>query len=311
MKNSYTSTVYRVTLLGSVCNVALSAFKLVVGIVGHSSALIADAVHSLSDLLSDVVVMLSVKLSSKPEDNDHDYGHGKFETLGTAIVSIILIAIGIGIMWDGANSIWGIICGKQLAAPSVVAFIAALVSVFVKELLFHYTMIKGKKIKSQSLVANAWHHRSDSVSSLGTAVGIGGAVLLGPSWRLLDPLAAIVVSILIMRMGVKMLIPTTKELTDESLPLTDENFIFATILRHAGVSDPHHLRTRRIGNYCSIDFHLRMDGELPLWKAHNTTRTIETELKKHFGKDTIINIHMEPAKGTKGYITPNGDCVEA
>ena len=288
--------IYKVTIIGSVVNFLLVVFKLVAGILGHSAAMLADAVHSLSDFVTDVIVIVFVRISNKPQDEDHDYGHGKYETLATAVIGLLLLVVGFGILWNGASSIFAFIKGEQLEKPGMVALIAALISILFKEILYRYTVIKGKSLNSQAVIANAWHHRSDALSSIGTAVGIGGAILLGDHWRVLDPIAAVVVSFFIMKVAVQLLIPCVEELLEKSLPEEVEKQIEQALLSFPGVSEPHHLRTRRIGSYCAIEVHVRMDGQITLEKAHDTTKTIEHKLKEMFGESTLINIHVEPKK---------------
>ncbi len=204
------SGIYRVTLIGSVVNLLLLVFKFVAGVCGHSAAMLADAVHSLSDFVTDIIVIVFVRISSKPEDEGHDYGHGKYETLATAIIGLILLFVGFGILWNGATSIWNFWQGGELQEPGMLALWAALVSILFKELLYQYTAFKGRKLNSQAVVANAWHHRSDALSSIGTAVGIGGAILLGDRWLILDPLAAVVVSFFIMKVAIQLLVLVSK-----------------------------------------------------------------------------------------------------
>lgn len=288
--------IYRVTIVGSVVNFLLLLFKFFAGIMGHSAAMLADAVHSLSDFVTDIIVIVFVRISSKPEDEGHDYGHGKYETLATAIIGIILLGVGFGIFWNGASSIYRFLHGGSLQEPGMLALIAALVSVAFKEALYRYTVFKGKRLNSQAVVANAWHHRSDALSSIGTAIGIGGAILLGNHWRVLDPIAAVVVSFFIMKVAVKLLILCVDELLEKSLPADVENEIQKIILSFPGVSSPHHLRTRRIGNYYAIEVHVRMDGKITLEEAHRTATAIENTLKEQFGKGTHVGIHVEPVK---------------
>ncbi len=288
--------IYRVTIVGSVVNFLLLLFKFFAGIMGHSAAMLADAVHSLSDFVTDIIVIVFVRISSKPEDEGHDYGHGKYETLATAIIGIILLGVGFGIFWNGASSIYRFLHGGSLQEPGMLALIAALVSVAFKEALYRYTVFKGKRLNSQAVVANAWHHRSDALSSIGTAMGIGGAILLGNHWRVLDPIAAVVVSFFIMKVAVKLLILCVDELLEKSLPADVENEIQKIILSFPGVSSPHHLRTRRIGNYYAIEVHVRMDGKITLEEAHRTATAIENTLKEQFGKGTHVGIHVEPVK---------------
>lgn len=288
--------IYRVTLVGSVVNLLLLVFKFVAGILGHSAAMLADAVHSLSDFVTDIIVIVFVRISSKPEDEGHDYGHGKYETLATAIIGLILLFVGFGILWNGATSIWDFWQGGELKEPGMLALWAALVSILFKELLYQYTVLKGRRLNSQAVVANAWHHRSDALSSIGTAVGIGGAILLGEQWLVLDPLAAVVVSLFIMKVAIQLLVPCVEELLEKSLPAEVEEKIKQEILAFPGVTSPHHLRTRRIGSSYAIEVHIRMDGQITLEEAHHTAMAIENRLKSEFGNRTYINIHVEPVK---------------
>ncbi len=288
--------IYRITLWGSLVNFLLLVFKFIAGIAGNSAAMLADAIHSLSDFITDFVVILFVRIAGKPVDKDHGYGHGKYETLATAIIALFLLGVGVMICWQGTAKIIGYLQGEALEAPGMIALWAALISIVLKELLYRWTAHVGKKVCSDTVVANAWHHRSDALSSIGTAIGIGGAILLGEEWRVLDPIAAVVVSAFIIRMALKLLLNCTGELLEEALPEEDEAFIMRTVLDHEGVSDPHNLRTRKIGNYCSIELHLRMDGNTSLSDAHAVTRSIEDRLRDKFGKHTIINTHVEPVK---------------
>lgn len=300
MKREVTSPrekeIYKVTIAGSVVNFLLLVFKFAAGILGHSAAMLADAVHSLSDFVTDVIVIVFVRISNKPQDKGHDYGHGKYETLATAIIGLLLLIVGFGILWNGATSIYTFLRGGQLEEPGMVALIAAAVSILLKEILYRYTVAKGKKLNSQAVIANAWHHRSDVLSSVGTAVGIGGAILLGQHWRVLDPIAAVIVSFFIMKVAIRLLIPCVDELLEKSLPDEVEKEIEQALLSFPGVSEPHHLRTRRIGSYCAIEVHVRMDGQITLEEAHNTATAIEHKLKEMFGEGTLINIHVEPKK---------------
>ena len=295
-KSSREKGIYKVTIVGSIVNFLLLVFKFFAGIAGHSAAMLADAVHSLSDFITDIVVIVFVRIAGKPEDKGHDYGHGKNDTLATAIIGLLLLCVGFGIFWNGASSIYTFLQGGQLESPGVVALVAALVSIVSKEILYQYTVIQGKKLNSQAVVANAWHHRSDALSSIGTAIGIGGAILLGDHWRVLDPIAAVVVSFFIMKVSVQLLIPCVDELLEKSLPDDVEKEIEQTVLSFPGVSQPHHLRTRRIGSYYAIEIHVRMDGKITLEEAHGTATAIENKLKEMFGKGTHVGIHVEPTK---------------
>ena len=286
--------IYRVTLWGSVVNFMLLLFKFAAGILGGSAAMIADAVHSLSDFITDVVVILFVRISGKPCDTDYDFGHGKYETLATVFIGIMLSIVGIGILWSGMEKIIGVCRGRVLEEPGMIALVAALLSILAKEVLYQWTSRVGRKVNSPAVIANAWHHRSDALSSIGTAIGISGAILLGPQWRVLDPVAAVVVSVFIIRVSFKLFVPSIQELLEKSLPTEDEQAIMRIIKDEPGVSDPHSLRTRRIGSNRAIDVHLRLDGNTKLSVAHQATRNIEKRLREHFGGQTFINIHMEP-----------------
>lgn len=288
--------IFRVTWIGSIVNFGLLVFKFVAGIVGHSAAMVADAVHSLSDFVTDIVVIAFVRISGKPEDEDHGYGHGKYETLATAIIGIVLFFVGVGILVNGATTVADTLGGQPLEAPSLIALVAAAASIILKELLYRYTIHAGKRLRSQAVVANAWHHRSDAFSSIGTLVGIAGAIFLGERWRILDPIAAIVVSAFIIKVAIQLLKPCVEELLERSLPAEVETRIREIILSFPAVSAPHHLRTRRIGNHIAIEVHVRMDGATPLAAAHSVATDIEQRLKAEFGEDTHIGIHMEPVK---------------
>ncbi|MFV0544924.1 MAG: cation diffusion facilitator family transporter [Bacteroides sp.] len=288
--------IYTVTLWGSVVNLLLLVLKFAAGVLGHSAAMIADAVHSLSDFVTDVIVILFVRISNKPQDEEHDYGHGKYETMATAIIGVLLIGVGLGIFWNGASAIYAFYKGEPLSSPGYIALIAALLSIVSKELLYQYTVKVGKRLKSSPVVANAWHHRSDAFSSIGTALGIGGAVLLGADWSVLDPIAAVVVSFFIVKVALQLFIPCMEELLEKSLPQEVEKDIEGILLSFPEVSEPHHLRTRRIGSYCAIEVHIRMDGKIVLEEAHSVTVAIEQRLREMFGQRTLINIHVEPKK---------------
>ena len=288
--------IYKVTLVGSAGNVFLVIVKFIAGILGHSAAMVADAVHSLSDFLTDVVVLVFVGVSARPQDTSHDYGHGKFETLATLFISLALAGAAIGIIVSGALKFASWLDGEELPAPGRLALWVALLSIAVKELMYQYTARSGRKLESSALTANAWHHRSDALSSVGAAVGIGGAVLLGGRWTVLDPLASIVVGAMLLGVAWKILRPSMGELTDESLPEGVEKEILDILGSGSGVSEPHNLRTRRIGNRIAIEAHIRLDGALTLQEAHDCASAIERRLKDRFGAGTIVTLHMEPTK---------------
>lgn len=285
-----------VTVIGSIGNLLLLVFKFVAGIVGHSAAMVADAVHSLSDFITDIIVLVFVRVGAKPQDESHDYGHGKFETLATFFVALALAGAAIGIIVNGAVKFARWLQGDALEVPGKLALWAALISIVVKEVLYRYTAARGKALDSPAVVANAWHHRSDALSSIGAAVGIGGAILLGDRWAVLDPIASIVVGAMLVKVAWDLFRDSTGELTDESLPASAEKDIEDIIGEFPAVSEPHNLRTRRIGNRVAIEAHVRLSGEMSLHDAHEIVSAIERRLRERFGSNTIVTIHPEPRK---------------
>ena len=286
----------KVTLAGSVVNLLLVGLKAVAGVAGHSAAMVSDAVHSLSDFVTDIVVLVFVRVSARPQDEGHDYGHGKFETLATLLIGLALAGAAVGIVVSGATKLAHWLQGEDLPSPGKIALWAALVSIIVKELLFQYTRIKGRRLNSPALEANAWHHRSDALSSIGAAIGIGGAIILGERWTVLDPLASIVVGAMLVKVAWDLLGPSFGELTDSSLPAETEREMLQLISEVEGVEDPHNLRTRRIGNHVAAEVHIRLEGAMTLESAHEKASEVERRFKERFGKESHIIIHMEPKK---------------
>lgn len=295
---------YRVTIAGSIINILLLAFKFAAGILGHSSAMIADAIHSLTDFVTDAIVLVFVRLGSKPTDHDHDYGHGKYETLASAIIGVSLLVVGMMICYSGVTKTYHAMCGEPLQQPGFIALAAAVASVVLKEWAYRFTVRVGRRCHSEAVVANAWHHRSDALSSVGTTVGIGGAIILGEKWAVLDPLTAIVVSFFIMKAAWSVLSKAVDELTDGSLPKETEDEIEKIVSEDKDVSVVHNLCTRRIGNRVAIEMHVRMPGETSLYVAHHHATEIEQRLKQRFGADTHISIHLEPVKVNGHYEDP-------
>ncbi len=286
--------IYKVTLAGGAVNVLLLVFKFVAGILGHSAAMIADAIHSLSDFITDLIVLVFVYISGKPQDKSHDYGHGKYETLALTFIGIALLIVAIGIFTNGAQRIAAWYHGEELRAPGMLAFWAAIISILLKELTYQYTIRKANKLNSTSMEANAWHHRSDALSSIGTAIGIGGAVLLGKRWTVLDPLASLIVGAFIVKVSFDLINRGISELMEKSLPDEIEDEIMAIAQSEPDVIKPHDLRTRRIGNRYAIELHILMSGDITLSKAHEHADSIENQLKEKFGQNTHVAIHMEP-----------------
>lgn len=289
-----TAKVTFVTLVGSVVNIILTVFKIFAGVLGRSTAMIADGIHSLSDLLSDIVVIVFVKISAKGRDKDHDYGHGKFETFATLIISLMLIVVAVNLMSGGINKIRQILDGGEVSSPGMIALWAAVASIVLKEILYHYTIIQGKALNSPMMIANAWHHRSDAFSSVGSLLGIAGAIFLGDKFVILDPITGCVISIFILVMAVKMSVPAIKELLDVSLPDDVEEKIEATAKSVKGVVDLHELKTRREGPGIIMEGHLVLHSDISLKEAHNISKKVEESLRKEFGPETQISLHLEP-----------------
>lgn len=289
-----TAKVTFVTLVGSVVNIILTVFKILAGILGRSTAMIADGIHSLSDLLSDIVVIVFVKISAKGRDKDHDYGHGKFETFATLIISLMLIVVAVNLMSGGINKIRQILDGGEVSSPGMIALWAAVASIVLKEILYRYTIIQGKALNSPMMIANAWHHRSDAFSSVGSLLGIAGAIFLGDKFVILDPITGCVISIFILVMAVKMSVPAIKELLDVSLPDEVEQQIVSTAKSIQGVIDLHELKTRREGPGIIMEGHLVLHSDISLKEAHNISKKVEESLRKEFGPETQISLHLEP-----------------
>ncbi|MEG1611519.1 MAG: cation diffusion facilitator family transporter [Alistipes sp.] len=288
--------IYHVTWVGFVINLILSIGKLAAGVFGRSGAMVADAVHSLSDLATDVVVIACAGISSKPKDESHDFGHGKFETLATILIAIALAVVGTGILINGIQSICAVLAGVILPRPGAVALIAAVISILSKEALYWYTVRIGRAIESPSVIANAWHHRSDALSSLGTLVGIGCAFFLGEKWRIADPLAALVVAIFIFKVAFDLTRMGIDELLEKSLPADVEAEILQIVQMNDEIRAPHNLRTRRVGASIAIEVHVRVDGAMSVAHSHQLTVDVEHRLRERFGEGTMIIVHVEPMK---------------
>ena len=288
--------IYRVTLIGFAVNLLLAGIKLAAGILGRSGAMVADAVHSFSDMATDVVVIAFAKISAKPKDEGHDYGHGKYETLATIIISLALAAVGTGILVNSIGAIRVVVDGGLLPRPGTVALLAAAVSIVVKEILFRYTVREARRVSSPSMIANAWHHRSDALSSLGTLAGIGCAYFLGDKWRIADPIAALVVAVFIFKIAFDLIRTGLDELLERSLPEDVEEEILRVVAANPEVREPHNLRTRRIGASIAVEVHVRVDGAMSVCRSHELTEDIERRLRARFGEGTMIAIHVEPLK---------------
>ena len=286
----------RCTLVGMTSDVCLSALKIVTGVVGHSSAILADGIHSISDTVTDGLVYAMVRLSGKGLDERYRYGRGKFETLAAFLISIILVVVALGLMTEGVKDVWAAFQGETLERPHNIALIVGIIAVIVKESLYHYTRIKGRKTGSSALKAYAWHHRADALSTTATLLGVAGAMFLGERWRVLDPIAAIAVSVLILVLAYRLGRPAVEELLEVSLPKEEQEKIANIVNGTPGVKAFHNLRTRRNGNLRVVDIHIKVDGDLTVARSHDITRNIERQLTDSLG-EVMTNIHVEPYHG--------------
>jgi cation diffusion facilitator family transporter len=284
----------RVTLAGLVVNLLLTTLKILAGIFGKSGAMLADGLHSLSDLVTDFIVLFSIKVAGKERDQTHHYGHGKYETFATMIISFALAAVAVGILNSGFRSVMDALRGIQPPKPGVVALVAALVSIAVKELLYRFTLKAGKRIQSPVLIANAWHHRSDALSSMGTSAGIAGAVFLGESWRILDPLAGMVISVFIFRIAWQLGLPSVRQLLEAAPPAHVREELESIISGVHGVRHFHNIRSRYVGNSLAVEVHIKVDKSLTVEASHDIASTVEQSLRARFGQDTHVGVHVEP-----------------
>ena len=294
MTKTRTQKAQQVTWIGAIINVILSLCKILAGFIGKSSAMVADGIHSLSDLITDIIVIVCFRFSDAEKDERHPYGHGKFETFSTFLIALVLFAVGLGIFYGGTSKIISVIKGELLPQPQMIALWAALISIVCKEGLFQYTKIVGKQINSQSIIANAWHHRSDAFSSIGVAIGIAGAIFLGDKWVILDPIAGVIVSFFIMKTAIELSLPSIQELMETSLPEETVQKIEALIMEDSEIKSFHKLRSRKVGEVFVIDLHIQLDNSISLVQAHNIAGALSHRIREAFGSKTQVNIHTEP-----------------
>ena len=285
--------IYKVTLVGSLVNILLVACKFAAGFWGKSAAMIADAVHSLSDLITDLIVIVFVRISSKPEDKGHDYGHGKYETLATLLIGTALLAVGVGICWSGIESIISFAKGEALQSPGWIALAAAIVSVVSKEILFHYTRLVGKRCNSPAVIANAWHHRSDAFSSIGALVGIAGSRLGFP---IMDSIASLVIFVFIVKAASDIFKDAIDKMVDHSCDEEMETQLRTCVMRNPNVHKIDVLRTRIFGNKIYVDVEIALDGSITLQDAHDVAEKVHNDIEKTFPKVKHIMVHVNPAK---------------
>lgn len=284
----------RVTWVGFWCNAALGSLKVLIGILGHSGAVVADGIHSFSDFLTDLIVLVMVSIGRRGENSQYEYGHGKYETFGTMLVAVALIAAGAILLYEGIAQIVDFAAGNIPERPALITLAICVVSILVKEWLFRYTERAGKKINSSAVIANAWHHRSDALSSVATLFGVAGAIFLGAHWRVLDPVAQVVVAVMIIIVGIKSARPAILELLEVSLPRHDRDAIEDAILATNGVRDFHHLRTRLNGTRKIVDVHLKVDPDLTVTQAHDIATEAEHAISRLFNGRALVTTHIEP-----------------
>ena len=285
----------RVTWVGFWVNVVLMTLKLFFGYWGHSDALVADGYHSMSDFATDFIVLIFVGIAYKKADEEHPYGHGKFETMASVLIGLILMIVAIALAYGGIESLIKALKGEILPKPDIWTLIIAFVSIVSKEWLFRYTRKEGCRIDSSALKANAWHHRSDAISSVATLVGVAAAIFLGEKWRILDPIASVLIALFIAYSAVEICRPAVEELLEVSLPENQLEQVKAIIRETPGVRSWHRLRTRRNGHSFVLDTHIKVDPDITVREGHAIASLAEKRLRHYLGPDLICYIHVEPA----------------
>ncbi len=288
------SVIRKVTLVGFWINAALVALKLFFGYWGHSDALVADGYHSLSDFITDFIVLFFVGIAYKKADSEHPYGHGKYETVASVLIGIILMLVAIFIGVEGIDKVIMAVNGEVLSRPDVWTIIIAILSILAKEYSYRYTIGIGRKINSSALIANAWHHRSDVISSVATLAGVSLSFFLGDNWRVLDPIASVIIAIFIGISALQIAKPSIQELLEISLPQAQIDSISNIISNVPGVKSVLNLRSRKNGHFYIIDVNIHVDPDITVRIAHEIANDVETELHNRFGRDMIIYVHIEP-----------------
>jgi cation diffusion facilitator family transporter len=283
------STGSKVTLVGVLVNTLLIFLKLIAGIFGSSQALIADAVHSISDLFTDAIVLIGIKVSNKPPDKTHHFGHARLETLASTMVGMALIGTALYLGIEASLTIYR----HTEYHPTTLALFGAGVSIVLKEVLYHYTIRTGRRIKSQLIVANAWHHRSDALSSVAVFIGVAGTQI-NPSWHILDAFAALLVSFFIVKVGLKILRDAFREFTDTAPQPEIIGKIQECALSVNGVVDMHDLRVRTSGGLYQMEIHIVVDGRLTVLEGHKIAKAVEGCLVEDVGNFGSITIHVDP-----------------
>ena len=291
---SVENVIKHVTWVGFWVNAILMVIKIAVGILGHSDALIADGIHSVSDFATDFIVLLFVGIAYRAADSDHPYGHGKYETFAALLIAAILLVVAIGIGWNGMEAIGRSLRGEVLPRPDLITVPVAIIAIAGKEWLYRYTLRQGRRIDSQSLMANAWHHRSDAISSIATLIGVTVAHFLGVEWRILDPIASVVIAVFIAVSALEIARPSVNELLEISLPAETLERLRRAIMSVPGVKDFHHLRSRRNGHSFLVECHIKVDPDITVTQGHAISTAVEIALRAVLGPDSIITVHIEP-----------------
>jgi cation diffusion facilitator family transporter len=279
----------RITWLGLCVNVLLSALKLAGGMLGASQAIVADAVHSLSDSTTDVAVLIGVRYWSKPPDEGHPHGHGRIETLVTAGIGMALAVVAVGLAVGAVSTLRQ----EHASPPGLIALCAALVSIVSKEILYRWTVRVGRRMRSSAVVANAWHHRSDAFSSVPVLIAVAGARLV-PAWAFLDHLGAVVVSVFIFRAGFLIALPAFAELIDAGATRKELGRIRAIALETEGVAQVHGIRTRRVGAALHVDLHILVDGSMSVQRGHQISEAVKERLLENDADLADVVVHLEP-----------------
>jgi len=288
----HVSQIRRISWIGLATNLFLAGLKFVVGMLGNSQAVIADAVHSLSDMGTDLAVIFGVKYWSAPADEDHPYGHRRIETIVTIVIGLSLVVVALGIGYHSLETMRAL----SLKQPKLIALVGVVVSIVLKEGLYHWTMAVGRRTKSSALIANAWHHRTDALSSIPVLIAVTAAAVY-PSLAFVDPVGALIVALIILKVSWKILYPAFAELTDISAPKKDIEKIKSIALDIYGVEEVHAVRTRRMGAGLFVDLHVLVDGEISVWKGHNISQQVKYELIEQGPEIVDVVVHIEPFDG--------------
>lgn len=306
MSDNPIKVIYRATWVGSIANVILAVLKITVGKITGSQALVADGVHSFSDLITDTAILIGSRYWTAPADKEHPYGHGRFETLTNIFIGVLLALVGIGLGWDAVSALGH----EESTPPSMLAFWAAMASIIVKEVLYRWTIVQAKLIKSRSLHANAWHHRSDALSSLPVAVAVIANIFI-PDLNYLDQVAALIVTAMILKAAFEILWPAINELTDAEADSELNDKILHYAEQDPDIREVHAIRNRRTGSSILLDFHMLVDPILNVETAHTISENFKSHLLKELDEVVDVIIHIEPYTCAERVVNPcceNKDC---